>query len=111
MRYRLIQPGVVAAASNLQDPAHHFNVVLIPIFLDKLVQAADLPGAQFRRHWSSSVLVMLLASRVHRILGVQFPGRTNNAGRRRTAKEGSDDWDKSLCYPIAKPRVAESHRS
>jgi hypothetical protein len=69
MRYRLMQPGVVAAASNLQDPAHHFDVVLTPICLDKLVHAADLPAAQFRGHWSSSVLVMPLASRVHRILG------------------------------------------
>jgi len=69
MRYRLMQPRVIATASNLQDPAHHLDTVLIPICLDKLVHAADLPGAQFRRHWSSSVLVMPLASRVHRILG------------------------------------------
>jgi len=55
------------------DPANHFDVVLTPIRLDKLVHAADLPGAQFRGHWSSSVLVMPLASRVHRILGSPIP--------------------------------------
>jgi hypothetical protein len=57
------------------------------------VYTADLPGAQFRRHWSSSVLVMPVASRVHRILGTppavgRADGSAAVANRKRQFTDG-----------------------
>jgi hypothetical protein len=79
MRYRLMQPRVVATASNLQDSAHHLDIVLISICLDKLVRAADLPLCSI-----SSALVFLCAGDAVSFTCPEDPGKSISTPIRRS---------------------------
>src|SRR5579863_8717297 len=73
VRDRRLQPGVVPAGSDLQEPAQRPNVVFGRIGFDELVDPSvdpsDFPSAELGWHRLLSVPVVPLESRVHVILG------------------------------------------